>query len=239
MYKYLYVESKAGGLLSEDNHREIIDKYAAEGWRFVAAIPKKSGSYGQITANDLVFEMCEEQWQLEEESMIGKKWRRILIFSIIMCLNACGNTLCTKDEMLQAMKNEQNISGEIVECGSIVLDDKVLCVGANVSGGKVFDYCAAQFVEKQEGQYQYENKVSVLYEENQSGICKWQDGYVIICTIEKSKIVRVVILAKNQNIDCKVSVVDIVPFVYYMDMSEYAGGYDVDYRFLDQDGVDL
>lgn len=36
--------------------------------------------------------------------MIGKKWRRILIFSIIMCLNACGNTLCTKDEMLQAMK---------------------------------------------------------------------------------------------------------------------------------------
>lgn len=22
----------------------------------------------------------------------------------------------------------------------------------------------------------YENKVSVLYEENQSGICKWQDG---------------------------------------------------------------
>ena len=55
--------------------------------------------------------------------MIGKKWRRILIFSIIMCLNACGNTLCTKDEMLQAMKNEQNISGEIVECGSIVLDD--------------------------------------------------------------------------------------------------------------------
>ena len=60
MYKYLYVESKAGGLLSEDNHREINDKYAAEGWRFVAAIPKKSGSYGQITANDLVFEMCEE-----------------------------------------------------------------------------------------------------------------------------------------------------------------------------------
>ncbi len=171
--------------------------------------------------------------------MIGKKWRRILIFSIIMCLNACGNTLCTKDEMLQAMKNEQNISGEIVECGSIVLDDKVLCVGANVSGGKVFDYCAAQFVEKQEGKYQYENKVSVLYEENQSGICKWQDGNVIICTNEKAKKVRVEIMSKNEKIECKEIDVDKVPFVYYMDMSEYAGGYDVDYRFLDQDGVDL
>lgn len=85
--------------------------------------------------------------------MIGKKWRRILFFSIIMCLNACGNTLCTKDEMLQAMKNGQNISGEILECKEIDVDK--------------------------------------------------------------------------------------VPFVYYMDMSEYAGGYDVDYRFLDQDGVDL
>ena len=71
MYKYLYVESKAGGLLSEDNHREIIDKYAAEGWRFVAAIPKKSGSYGQITANDLVFEKCEQaKTQIYENKMM-------------------------------------------------------------------------------------------------------------------------------------------------------------------------
>ena len=59
MYKYLYVESKVAGILSEDNHRDLIDKYSAEGWRFVAAISKKSGSYGQITANDLVFEKCE------------------------------------------------------------------------------------------------------------------------------------------------------------------------------------
>ena len=59
MYKYLYVESKVAGILSEDNQRELNDKYSAEGWRFVAAIPKKSGSYGQITANDLVFEKCE------------------------------------------------------------------------------------------------------------------------------------------------------------------------------------
>lgn len=104
--------------------------------------------------------------------MIGKKWRRILIFSIIMCLNACGNTLCTKDEMLQAMKNGQ-------------------------------------------------------------------DGNVIICTNEKAKKVRVEIMSKNKKIECKEIDVDKVPFVYYMNMSEYAGGYDVDYRFLDQDGVDL
>ncbi len=59
MYKYLYVESKVGGILTVDNHRELIDKYSSEGWRFVAAIPKRSGSYGQVTSNDLVFEREE------------------------------------------------------------------------------------------------------------------------------------------------------------------------------------
>ena len=167
------------------------------------------------------------------------KWIQIVFFTIVMCLSACGNTPCTKDEMSQVMKNKQNISGEILECGNIVLDDKVLCVGANVSGDKVFDYCAAQFVEKQEGQYQYENKVTVLYEENQSGICKWQDGTVIICTNEKAKKVRVDIVPKNKKIECKEIDVDKIPFVYYMDMSEYAGGYDVHYRFLDQDGANI
>ncbi len=60
MFTYMYVESTVGGVFKSSNHREIIDKYSKEGWRFVAAIPKSSGSYGQITAHDLVFEKCEE-----------------------------------------------------------------------------------------------------------------------------------------------------------------------------------
>jgi hypothetical protein len=60
LYKYCYVESTVAGIFKTDNHRELIDKYSLEGWRFVAAIPKSSGSYGQITSNDLVFEKYEE-----------------------------------------------------------------------------------------------------------------------------------------------------------------------------------
>lgn len=60
MFTYMYVESTVGGVFKSSNHREIIDKYSKEGWRFVAAIPKSNGSYGQITAHDLVFEKCEE-----------------------------------------------------------------------------------------------------------------------------------------------------------------------------------
>lgn len=60
MYKYIYVESTVAGVFKTDNHREIIDKYSKEGWRFISAIPKSSGAYGQITSNDLVFEKFEE-----------------------------------------------------------------------------------------------------------------------------------------------------------------------------------
>ncbi|MEG2416833.1 MAG: DUF4177 domain-containing protein [Peptostreptococcaceae bacterium] len=56
----MYVEAKTSGVFTTDNHRELIDKHSKEGWRFVAAIPKSNGSYGQITLNDLIFEKYEE-----------------------------------------------------------------------------------------------------------------------------------------------------------------------------------
>lgn len=31
MYTYMYVESKVGGVFTNSNHREIIDKYSKEG----------------------------------------------------------------------------------------------------------------------------------------------------------------------------------------------------------------
>ncbi|WP_182201516.1 DUF4177 domain-containing protein [Paraliobacillus salinarum] len=60
MYIYKYEESIVGGIFSKSDHREIIDKYSKEGWRFVGAIPASSGGYGQITTHDLVFEKQEE-----------------------------------------------------------------------------------------------------------------------------------------------------------------------------------
>lgn len=59
MYKYLYVRAKIGGLLTAPNYKELIDKYAQEGWRFVTAIPAVFGSYGQMKEVDLVFEKQE------------------------------------------------------------------------------------------------------------------------------------------------------------------------------------
>ncbi|MBS5938305.1 DUF4177 domain-containing protein [Clostridium sp.] len=62
MYRYLFVECKVGGLWGKsNNHRDEIEKYVVQGWRFISAIPKSSGSYGQIDFVDLVFEKEEEE----------------------------------------------------------------------------------------------------------------------------------------------------------------------------------
>ncbi|WFD09841.1 DUF4177 domain-containing protein [Tepidibacter hydrothermalis] len=61
MYKYTYVEASAEGFFHPANHRELIDKYSSEGWRFVSAIPSLFGTHGVIKQFDLVFEKEEKE----------------------------------------------------------------------------------------------------------------------------------------------------------------------------------
>jgi len=60
MYKYTYVEASSEGFFHPSNHRDLIDKYSSEGWRFVSAIPSLFGAHGVIKQFDLVFEKKEE-----------------------------------------------------------------------------------------------------------------------------------------------------------------------------------
>ncbi|WBW98415.1 DUF4177 domain-containing protein [Oceanirhabdus sp. W0125-5] len=59
MYKYIYVSADTQGLFTVSNHRELIDKYSSEGWRFIAAIPTVFTGHGVIKQFDLVFEKEE------------------------------------------------------------------------------------------------------------------------------------------------------------------------------------
>lgn len=58
MKKYEYVNVKIGKFIGakSEEHRVIIDDYAARGYRFVAYIPTNITDVGQIRAIDLVFE---------------------------------------------------------------------------------------------------------------------------------------------------------------------------------------
>ena len=44
---------------SSEEHRQIIDEYAAKGYRYVGYIPTEMTGHGQILEMDLVFEIDE------------------------------------------------------------------------------------------------------------------------------------------------------------------------------------
>lgn len=63
MFKYEYVSVSVGhffGAKSEE-HREIINKYAANGYRYVGYIPSDMDGYGKYKEIDLIFEIEESQ----------------------------------------------------------------------------------------------------------------------------------------------------------------------------------
>ena len=59
MKKYVYVNVHIGkffGAKSEE-HRIIIDEYAAKGYRYVGYVPTNISDYGKIIDMDLIFEI--------------------------------------------------------------------------------------------------------------------------------------------------------------------------------------
>lgn len=60
MYEYCYETIYTGGGFwlnnSDCGHREIIDRKAADGWRFVGYVPAAFTGNGGIKSLDLVFE---------------------------------------------------------------------------------------------------------------------------------------------------------------------------------------
>ncbi|MBE6536131.1 MAG: DUF4177 domain-containing protein [Ruminococcaceae bacterium] len=59
MKKYEYVSININGVLvaGSEEHRQIIDDYAAKGYQYVGYIPTKITSHGKIVEMDLIFEI--------------------------------------------------------------------------------------------------------------------------------------------------------------------------------------
>lgn len=61
MKKYEYVQVHIGKLVGakSEEHRRIIDEYAAKGYRYAGFIPTNMSDYGKIKDMDLIFERDE------------------------------------------------------------------------------------------------------------------------------------------------------------------------------------
>ncbi len=56
MYEYKYVKCSMGGFFTGDDHREIIDKHAKEGWRFIQILPLYYTLEGRGKDFEIIFE---------------------------------------------------------------------------------------------------------------------------------------------------------------------------------------
>ena len=65
MYEYQYIELYTGGGFwlnnSEGTHREIIDREARDGWRYVGYVPLSFTGNGGIKSMDLIFERKKKE----------------------------------------------------------------------------------------------------------------------------------------------------------------------------------
>ena len=63
MKRYEYVNVIYEGVYAAKlrEHREIIDRRAAEGWRYVGYIPVHQHAHGQFASIDLIFEKDAEE----------------------------------------------------------------------------------------------------------------------------------------------------------------------------------
>lgn len=167
-----------------------------------------------------------------------KKEIFLIMSSLIICLTACSNAVSNSGEMLETIKEKENISAEIAECGTVFDNGEVLIVGVTGENDKTHNYYAAQFSEEKEGKYQFEKIIS-LYEIGwQIRLCKWQEGYVIVCNNAEVEKIQIMI---TQNDEEQIKIIDVekMPMVYYLDISDIESNYNIKYTFIDSQGNEV
>jgi hypothetical protein len=56
MYEYKYIPCSMGGIFTGDNHQELINQYAAQGWRLVQILPRYYNMEGRAKDFEIIFE---------------------------------------------------------------------------------------------------------------------------------------------------------------------------------------
>ncbi|WP_291574072.1 DUF4177 domain-containing protein [Clostridium sp. UBA4548] len=56
MYEYKYVKCSMGGMFTGDNHQEIINEFAKQGWRLIQILPLYYSLEGRGKDFEIIFE---------------------------------------------------------------------------------------------------------------------------------------------------------------------------------------
>ena len=145
------------------------------------------------------------------------------------------------ESMLDVAKEKENTSAEVdmIECGRIVDNDTTIVVGMTGENDKTYHYYAAQFSKNQDGKYKYKNAISLNDIGWQLRLGKLNTGYIIVCNNENVSTIQAVISPRNGSDITKNIEINNIPFVYYLDMSNISSDYDIQYKFLNENGEEI
>ena len=212
------------------------------------AAPHLDGAYAAfgkiIEGMDIVNKIAETDTDYSDRPLDEQKMKKVtvlLILSLAICLAACGKKVSTPDEMLDVVKEKENISAEVdmIECGRIVDNDTTIVVGMTGENDKTYHYYAAQFSKNQDGKYKYKNAISLNDIGWQLRLGKLNTGYIIVCNNENVSTIQAVISPRNGSDITKNIEINNIPFVYYLDMSSIPSDYDIQYKFLNENGEEI
>lgn len=156
---------------------------------------------------------------------------------LLTLLTACGNTVVkSNEEMLEVMKAKENLSSEIIECGTVIEKDRVLTVGITGENEQTYHYYAGQFLISKDQKYKFDKMVALNKIGWQIRHCKWQNGYVIVCNNGEVAKVEAIIREVGGTERTAVFEMDSVPCVHYIDVSDMQSDYEIEYVFFDSNG---
>ena len=91
----------------------------------------------------------------------------------------------------------------------------------------------------QGGKYKYKNAISLNDIGWQLRLGKLNTGYIIVCNNENVSTIQAVISPRNGADITKNIEINNIPFVYYLDMSNIPSDYDIQYKFLNENGEEI
>lgn len=162
-----------------------------------------------------------------------------LYLLFICCIAACSRIATTQTEMLEIMREKENIEKKMEMCGYINTKDTAMIVGLTGDSEQTYQYHAALFSKDKAGKYIYKTNIILHSFEQQIYIGKCGPGYLIVCNDANACFFHAIVKSFEGNEDIKEVDIDQVPFVYYLDMTEFEYGYDITYIFFDRNGREL
>lgn len=163
----------------------------------------------------------------------------LIAFLIGIC-SACGNKYYeNRSEMIEILQEESRTSAAMSECAYLQLEENALIFGVVGDSEQTYNYYAAQFFEKKAGKYIFQKTVPLDNLGWQLRGCQWNTGYVLFCNNENVAQVKVSVTTNGITDTIADEEVNGIPWSYYLELSNYQKGYNMDISFLDINGKEI